>query len=79
MLLLTKWQYHEVGGGPKQDHKRLLDAAFKVCVRFFPFMRCNSGVWMCCTDIPNVCVLDVEGTDGAEVLHERLPAHCSVA
>ncbi len=29
---------------------------------------------MCCTDIPNVCVLDVEGTDGAEVADEHSPA-----
>ena len=29
---------------------------------------------MCCTDIPNVSVLDVEGTDGAEVVPEHLPA-----
>jgi hypothetical protein len=27
---------------------------------------------MCCTDIPNVCVLDVEGTDGAEVVRIHL-------
>ena len=34
---------------------------------------------MCCTDIPNVCVLDVEGTDGAEVDGCCLPDNLTVA
>ena len=34
---------------------------------------------MCCTDIPNVCVLDVEGTDGAEVAGACLPCQRAAA
>ena len=33
---------------------------------------------MCCTDIPNVCVLDVEGTDGAEVVTRNALARSAV-